>query len=84
VRVTSGDRPGPPLEQLMRALRTPTLMISAGTAIERDYNVHYERAADGRVEHWNLPDADHTRAIRQEPAAYERRVVGFLDTALLR
>jgi alpha-beta hydrolase superfamily lysophospholipase len=84
LRVTSGDRPGPPLEQLVRRLRTPTLMISAGTAIERDYNVHYERAANGRVEHWNLPRADHTRAIRQEPAAYERRVVGFLDAALRR
>ena len=46
----------------------------------------YDRAAGRRapVEHWNLPRASHTRAIRQAPAAYERRVVGFLDRALLR
>jgi pimeloyl-ACP methyl ester carboxylesterase len=82
LRITSGDRPGPALEDLMRAMRTPTLMISAGTTLERDFNVLYERAAQGRVEHWNLPRADHTRAIRQAPVAYERRVVGFLDREL--
>jgi hypothetical protein len=40
------------------------------------------RAARGRAEHWNVPDADHTRAIRQVPASYERRVVRFLDAKL--
>ena len=31
----------------------------------------------------NLPQAEHTRAIRQEHDAYEQRVVGFLNAALL-
>ena len=42
----------------------------------------YDEAADGPVEHWNLPDAVHTQAIRQHRAEYEQRVVAFLDDAL--
>jgi alpha-beta hydrolase superfamily lysophospholipase len=86
LRVLSPDPPGPPLQDMMRRMRTPTLLVSAGRAEERDFNVLYDRAArpGTRVEHWNLPHADHTRAIRQAPAAYERRVVGFLDKTLLR
>jgi uncharacterized protein len=55
IRVLSGDPPGPPLEDLIARVRTPTLLISAGTEIERDFNVLYEQAAHGPVEHWNLP-----------------------------
>jgi hypothetical protein len=84
MRVLSGDPPGPPLEDLIARVKPPTLLISAGTAEERDFNVLYEKAARGRVEHWNLPDAHHTAAIREERTQYERRVVGFLDDALRR
>ena len=31
---------------------------------------------------WELPDAGHTGGLRKHPAEYERRTVGFLDTAL--
>jgi len=84
MRVLSGDPPGPPLEDLIARSQTPTLLISAGAAEEREFNVLYEKAARGRVEHWNLPEAHHTAAIREERAQYERRVVGFLDDALRR
>jgi hypothetical protein len=84
MRVLSGDPPGPPLEDLIARVKPPTLLISAGTAEERDFNVLYEKAARGRVEHWNLPDAHHTAAIREQRVQYERRVVGFLDDALRR
>jgi hypothetical protein len=68
---------------MVRRMRTPTLLVSAGTDVERDFNELYRRAASNRVEVWQIPQADHTRAIRQAPA-YERRVVGFLDQTLLR
>ena len=55
IGVLSGDRPGPPLEDLVRRIRTPTLLISAGEAEERQFNVLYDTAARGPVEHWNLP-----------------------------
>ena len=82
MRVLSGDPPGPPLEDQVRRITSPTLLISAGTDVEREFNVLYDEAAQGPVEHWNLPEAVHTRAIRQHRTEYERRVVAFLDAAL--
>jgi hypothetical protein len=83
IRVLTGDPPGTPLEDAIARVRSPTLLISAGTAIERDFNVHYDEVAgDGPVEHWNLPDANHTDAIYEQRPEYERRVVGFFDEAL--
>ena len=83
MRVLSGDPPGPPLEDLVARVEAPTLLISAGTDVERDFNVLYDEAAPGTVEHWNLPDAHHTHAIREHPQEYEQRVVGFFNEALL-
>jgi uncharacterized protein len=84
IEVLSGDDPGPALEDLVPRISSPVLMISAGSTVERDFNVLYERAAHGRVEHWNLPDAHHTDAIHEDRARYERRVATFFDEALLR
>jgi uncharacterized protein len=82
IRVLSGDRPGPPLEDLIARVRSPTLLVSAGTGVERDFNVLYENAARGPVVHWNLPDAHHTDAVYEHRAEYEQRVVSFYDDAL--
>jgi uncharacterized protein len=82
MRVTSGDPPGPPLEDMVKRIESPTLLISAGTAEEREFSDLYDRAAGPSVEHWNLPDAMHTHAIRSHRAEYERRVGGFFDRAL--
>jgi hypothetical protein len=84
IGVLSGDSPGAPLEDMMPRIRQPALLISAGTAIERDYNLLYdEAAASGPVEHWNLPEAHHTDAIHEHAGEYERRVVDFFNEALL-
>ena len=82
IRVLSGDAPGRPLEDAVRRIEEPTLLISAGEAEEREFNLRYDAVATGPVEHWNLPQADHTRAIRQEREAYERRVTAFFNAAL--
>jgi uncharacterized protein len=82
MRVTSGDPPGPPLEDLVAKIKSPALLISAGTAEERDFSELYEKAAGPSVEHWNLPGAQHTRAIRSHRAEYEQRVGAFFDRAL--
>jgi uncharacterized protein len=82
LRVTSGDPPGPPLEDMVRRMRTPTLLVSTGTDVERDFGALYDRAGSDRVEVWQIPHSGHTAAIREEPVAYERRVVDFLDRAL--
>ena len=84
IRVLTGDPPGPPLEDRVDDIESPALLISAGTDVEREFNVLYDdAAADGPVEHWSLPDAHHTDAIHEHPGAYERRVVGFFNEALL-
>ena len=82
IRVLSGDPPGPPLDEAVARIDAPTLLVSAGTAEEREFNVRYDGVATGPVEHWNLPEATHTRGLRQQPEAYERRVVSFMDAAL--
>jgi hypothetical protein len=69
--------------RLIARVESPTLLISAGDGVERDFNVLYDEAARGPVEHWNLPDARHTDAIRDRATEYERRVAAFFDRALL-
>ena len=83
VRITSGTRPGPPLQDMIKRISSPLLLVSAGRAEEYRFNAKYDRDAGERpVEHWNLPDARHTGAIREAPAEYERRVTAFFDAAL--
>lgn len=85
-RVFSGDSPGEPLKDLVaRVSPTPLLLIAGGRGIpqERDLNRIYTEAAREPVELWDLPDVSHTAAIRERPEEYERRVVAFLDEALL-
>jgi dienelactone hydrolase len=84
VDVLTGAEQPRVIEDRVAALRAPLLLISApAQGLEHDFNVLYEAAAAGHVEHWNLPRSSHTRGLRDEPAAYERRVVAFLDSTLL-
>ena len=85
VRLISGSRPGPPLEDLVgRVSPTPLLLVAAGSLPgEIRINTIYARAAREPIDLWTLPDARHTRAIRDEAAEYERRVVDHFDAALL-
>lgn len=79
VRVTSGGHSGPPMEEMIKRVRSPLLLISAGTHEERDFNLHYARLAP--VAHWNLPRSGHTAGLRSEPT-YEQRVTAFFASAL--
>jgi hypothetical protein len=84
-RVYSGYSPGPPLEDSVRRISpTPLLLIAAGGfATEIDFNQHYAEVAREPFEYWELPDVGHTAAVRERPEEYERRVITFLDEALL-
>jgi uncharacterized protein len=85
VRITSGVKSGPPMEDMIKRITKPLLLVSAGRAEEYKFAVKYDRAAGSRpVEHWNLPNATHTGAIRQAAPAYARRVTAFFDAALTR
>ena len=84
-RILSGTSPGEPLKDLVPEISpTPLLLIATGGSLpaELDFNRVYAEAAREPFEHWELPDVDHTAAIRERPVEYERRVVGFFDEAL--
>ena len=81
VRVTSGSEPGPAIEDMIKRITSPLLLVSARG--EYYYGVAYDRAAGDRpVEHWHLPHVSHTDAIRQAAPQYERRVTRFFDQTL--
>jgi hypothetical protein len=84
VRVLTGSKPGPPLEELVADVApTPLLLVSAGLfPVEREFNLKYARAAGAGAELWDLRDVHHTSAVRERAAEYERRVVGLFDDAL--
>lgn len=82
VCLTSGTSPGAALEDMIKRVRSPMLLVAAG-APEKPFGEAYDRAAGYRpVEVWYLPDVDHTAAIRQAAPAYEKRVTSFFDAAL--
>jgi hypothetical protein len=83
IGVLSGQAPSRPLMDLVPRIHGHTLLVSGDRGPERDFMVAYEKAGQGRVQHWNLPDAGHTAALRKYPQAYERRVTAFLDGLLL-
>ena len=86
-RVLSGSSPGEPLKELVaRVSPTPLLLVSTGGSLpaELDMNRFYAEAAREPVALWELPEVDHTAAIRERPEEYERRVTGFFDQALLK
>jgi uncharacterized protein len=79
---TSGAEPGPVLEDSIKRVSSPLLLVAAGPP-EKPYGEAYERAAgDGPVDVWYLPDVGHTAAIREAAAEYERRVTAFFDRQL--
>jgi len=83
VRATSGARPGPVLEDAVRHISSPVLLVAAGEA-EKPFAEAYDRAAGKRpLEVFYLPHASHTAGIREAAPDYERRVTAFFDRHLL-
>ncbi len=72
------------LEDAVRTIAPrPLLLISSGTAQEQEANRVYAEAGGTRVQLWELPNASHIGGLAAEPAEYQRRVITFLDAALL-
>ncbi|MDP1846580.1 MAG: alpha/beta fold hydrolase [Solirubrobacteraceae bacterium] len=78
----TGEETGTDADLVERISPAPLLLISSGSGTEAGVNRVFVRRGGRSTQHWNLPDAAHGRAIRSDPAGYERRVVGFLDSAL--
>lgn len=82
--VLTGRRPPGDLADLVgRISPRAVLLIRAqdGNADEELNTVYLERAGEPRAL-WTLPSGGHTGGLEHDPAAYERRVVGFFDQEL--
>ena len=80
----TGDLPPPGLQDVLpRIAPRPVLLVFAGRGGggEELNRTYASRAGVGTVL-WEIPDAKHVEGIRARPAAYERRIVSFLDRAL--
>ena len=84
VAALSGDLPPPGLQDVVpRIAPRPVLLVFAGRGGGgEELNRTYGSRAGVGTELWEIPEAEHTGGIRARPAAYERRVVSFLDRAL--
>jgi uncharacterized protein len=81
--IFTNDLPPRGLEELSSEIHVPVFFIyaSSGQGGENLNPIYYE-AANQPKEIWSV-DSGHTGAIDAEPQEYERRVVAFLDSALL-
>jgi uncharacterized protein len=83
--VLSGTAPPPSLDDLVAKIapRPVFLIYAEHGAGGEDLNPDYYRAAAQPKQLWRVAGAHHTGGYQADPGAYERRVVGFFDHALL-
>ena len=83
VAALAGEAPPEALQELVgRIAPRPVLLIMAGRGGGgEDLNRTYVARAGRGTQLWEIPEAPHTGGIRERPAAYEQRVIGFLDRA---
>jgi alpha/beta superfamily hydrolase len=84
--VFANHLPPPPIvERIGQIAPRPLLLIYAepGMGQEDTRQPTYYDAAGTPKQLWRVPGAAHTGGLSAAPAAYETRVVGFLDQALL-
>jgi uncharacterized protein len=83
--VLSGTPPPSSLHELVQRIapRPVFLIYAEHGAGGEDLNKNYYRAAGEPKQLWRVDGAGHTGGYHTDPGGYERRVVGFLDRALL-
>ena len=83
--VLSGTAPPPSLERLVRRIAPrPLYLIYAGrSSAGEDLNLDYFRSASEPKTLWKIPEAGHVGGFQARPREYERRVIGFFESALL-
>jgi dienelactone hydrolase len=83
VAVFSSTSPPASLVDLSAKIDAPLLLIAApNSGVGEKLNRDYARAAGANATLWEVPEAAHMGAIKERPAEYERRVLGFFDGAL--
>jgi hypothetical protein len=81
--IFSNTAPPPKLTDLVPRIRTPLFLIWSIDGGVETMNPTYFRLAGGPKAIWGVPGVDHLGALEAHPKEYERRVIDFLDRALL-
>jgi hypothetical protein len=84
--IFADSAPPPSLADLTAQIEdVPLLLIHSGHGGGgEELTADYAAAARTPTTLWEIPEAGHTEGLTARPAEYERRVMGFLDAALLR
>ena len=83
--LTAASRPTPLRDAAAAAAPRPILLVVGGrVADERHAAEHIRSGAPDTVTVWEVPDAGHIEGHATDPDEWERRVLRFLDDALLR
>ena len=83
VAVSSNQAPPGNLKHLAAKVEQPMLLIAAPNSPQGErLNRGYAKAAGDSTTLWEIPESRHVGGQTARPQEYERRVVGFFDTAL--
>ena len=81
--LTAADQPATLRDSAAQAAPRPLLLITAGNRPDESFAADYIRAGSpASVSLWNVPGAEHIRALATDPAQWPNRVDGFLSAAL--
>jgi uncharacterized protein len=82
--LSGADRPLSLREAIRSAAPRPVLLIAGGHEADEGIAARwFAEASPDSADHWIVPGAGHTGGLAVRPAAWESRVIGFLDAALI-
>lgn len=82
VEIFARDDEPRPLADVVRAIRSPVLLISSRRRGERRIDAIFRERIGAAAALWYVADADHTQAFGVHPRAYRQHVLAFLADAL--
>ncbi|HKG09137.1 MAG TPA: CocE/NonD family hydrolase [Gaiellaceae bacterium] len=84
--LSTSDTPPADLKSLVRKIDNPVFFVygAKGQPAEKPANDEFYKVKRGPKEIWEVPGSRHMGGIEAQPAAYEKRVVGFFDRWLLK
>jgi hypothetical protein len=84
--VLSNYAPPTDLVDLMPRIAPSPIMLIRGMKGNDDESLNrvYRDAGGPSTKLWEIPDAGHVGGMSATPREYERKVIGFLDRALLK
>lgn len=85
VGVVGADGGEPVIRRQNRPAQRGRAAVARGHGVDTEaLNPGYFKAAGQPKTRWEIPESKHVGGLAARPAEYERRVIRFLDDALLR